>query len=137
MRSEVTGDADTALETAAVALPGSRNERAGIEDRPDKRVGSFLADGLIHQLEVEVEVGDRVPANVRANEPSEGVGREDAGANAPGGGRADSAAHTAPEDLADGAFKVGINGRRPMVLQQAGNGPGGRGRPRVGQRIEV
>jgi hypothetical protein len=48
MRSEVTGDAETALETVAVAFPLPRNERAGVEDRPDKRVGSFLADGLIH-----------------------------------------------------------------------------------------
>jgi hypothetical protein len=132
MRSEVTGDADTALETAAVALPGSRNERAGIEDRPDKRVGSFLADGLIHQLEVEVEVGDRVPADIRANEPSKGAGREHAGAHA-----AHAPIHAAPADPADRALKVGINGRRPMVLQQPADGPGGRGRPRIGQRIEV
>ena len=46
MRLEVARDADTALETAAVAFPGSRKERAGVEDRPDKRVGPFLADGL-------------------------------------------------------------------------------------------
>ena len=120
MRSEVTGHADTALETAAVAFPGSRNERAGVEDRPDKRVGSFLADGLIHQLEVEVEVGGRVPANIRANELSKGAGRDDAGADA-----AYAAVHAAPAESADRALKVGINGRRPMVLEQPANGPGG------------
>ena len=80
MRSEITGDADTALKTAAVALPGSRKERASVEDRPDKRGGSFLAHGLIHQLEVEVEVGDRVPANIRPNAPSKRAGRKHAGA---------------------------------------------------------
>src|ERR1700733_3346905 len=132
MQSEVTGHADTALETAAVPFPGSRNERAGVEDRPDKRVGSFLADGLIHQLEVEVEVGDRVPANIRANEPSKGAGRDDAGADA-----TYAAALTAPADSADRAFEIGIDGRRPVVLQQPADGPGGRARPRIGQRIEV
>src|SRR5580704_1807710 len=132
LRSEVTSDADTALETVAVALPGSRNERASVEDRPDKRVRSLLAHGLIHQLEVEVEVGDRVPADIRANEPSEGAGREDAGADA-----AHAAVHAAPADPADRALKVGIDGRRPVVLQQPADGPRGRGRPRIGQRVEV
>src|SRR3984957_2720633 len=132
LRSEVTSDADAALETVAVTLPGSRNERASVENRPDKRVGSLLAHGLIHQLEVEVEVGDRVPADIRANEPSEGAGREDAGADA-----AHAAVHAAPAAPADRALKVGIYGRRPVVLQQPADGPGGRGRPRIGQRIEV
>src|SRR3984957_21016568 len=112
-RSEVTGDAETALETVAVAFPLPRNERAGVEDRPDKRVGSFLADGCIHQLEVEVEVGDRVPADIRANEPSEGAGREHAGADA-----THTAVHAAPADSADRAFEIGIDGRGP-------GGPGG------------
>src|ERR1700677_4883943 len=131
MRSEVPGDTDTALETAAVTIPGSWDERAGIEDRPDNRVGFILAHALIHQLEVEVEVGDRVPANIRAKEPSDGMGREDAGADA-----AHIAVHAAPVDLADGGFEIGINGRRPVVLKQPADGPGGRARPRVGQRIE-
>src|SRR5271163_2166982 len=34
-RSEVTGDTETALETAAFAFPGSRNESATAEDRSD------------------------------------------------------------------------------------------------------
>src|ERR1700679_1125948 len=119
MRSEVTGDAETALETSAGALPRSRYERPAAQDRPDIPAWCVLSHVLIHQLEVEVQVGDRVPADVRANQPSEGVGRDDAGANAPAGGdRAESAALTAPLDTADRAFKIGINGRRPVVLDQ-------------------
>src|SRR6202044_1791415 len=119
MRSEVTGDAETSLEASAVAIPLSRNERAAAHDRPDIPAWRVLIHVLIHQLEVEVQVGDGVPANVRANQPSEGVGRDDAGANAPAGGdRAESAALTAPLDTADRALKIGINGRRPVVLDQ-------------------
>ena len=87
MRSEVTGDAETALEAAAVALPLPGHERAGAQDRPDKRGGPILVHVLIHQLEVEVQVGDRVPANVRADELGDGVGRKDAGADAGERGR--------------------------------------------------
>src|SRR3984957_20139096 len=112
MRSEVTGDAETSLETAAVALKLSWYERAASQDRPDKRAWCVLLHVLIHQLEVEVQVGDRVPANIRANQIREGVGRDDAGANAPGEGRADSAALAAPVDSADRAFEIGVEGRR-------------------------
>ena len=90
MRSEVTGDAETTFEASAGALPSSRNERAVAKDRPDIAARRILVRMLIHQLEVEVEVGDRVPADVRANELSVCMGREDAGANAPDAERADS-----------------------------------------------
>src|SRR5271156_2034092 len=133
MRSEVTSDAETSLEARARALERARNESAGVVDGSNVPARRILLHVLIHQLEVEVQVGDRVPADVRANEPSEGVGRDDAGANAPaGGGRAESAALTAPLDTADRAFEIGIDGRRPVVLKQAGHGPSARGRPVIG-----
>src|ERR1700733_13867506 len=137
MRSEVTGDAETALETAAVALKFSWYERAAAQDRPDKRAWCVLLHVLIHQLEVEVQVGDRVPANIRANQIREGVGRDDAGPNAPGEGREDSAALAAPVDSADRAFEIGVEGRRPVVLEQRANRPRARRRPAIGQRVEV
>ena len=86
MRSEVTGDAQTAFEAAADALPLSRDECAVVQHRPDKGARLILGRMLIHQLEVEVEVGDRVPANVRTDEPSGGMGREHAGADGPDAG---------------------------------------------------
>src|SRR3984957_2212858 len=102
MRSEVTRDAETALETAAVALKRSRHERAAAEDRSDVPAGCVLLHVLIHQLEVEVQVGDRVPANIRANQISEGMRRDEAGANASSDkGQAGSAALPAPPNTAD------------------------------------
>src|SRR5580704_17015995 len=138
MRSEVTRDAETALETAAVALKSSWHERAAAEDRPDVPAWCVLLHVLIHQLEVEVQVGDRVPANIRADQISEGMRRDLAGANAPSeSGQAGSAALPAPLNTADRALKIGINGRRPVVLDQSANRPGARSCPRIGQRIEV
>jgi hypothetical protein len=82
MRSEVTGDAETTLEAAAVALPSARNKCATAEDRSDVAARRILLHVLIHHLEVEVQVGDRVPADVRANEISEGMRRDEARADA-------------------------------------------------------
>src|ERR1700683_3309366 len=121
MRSEVASDAETTLETSAVALPLSRNERAAAQDRPDIPAWCVLSHVLIHQLEVEVQVGDRVPADVRANEPSEGVGRDLAGADG-ARGREHRSVLTAPLDTADRGFEIGVDGRRPVVLSQHGNG---------------
>ena len=77
MRSEVTGDAETALEARAGALKlvPERTRRCSRWFRMFP-LGASCCHVLIHQLEVEVQVGDRVPADVRANEPSEGVGRD-------------------------------------------------------------
>src|ERR1700722_4587597 len=136
MRSEVTGDAETTLETAAVGLPSVREERAGVQDRPDQSAGGILVHVLIHQLEVEVEVGDRVPANVRADQVSEGMGRDNAGADG-AAGRKERPVLVAPVDTAARAFEIGVDGRRPVVLDQPANRPRARGRPRIGQRIEV
>src|SRR5580704_7708867 len=81
MRSEVTRNAETALEARTRALPRARNESAGVVDRSNVPAWRVLLHVLIHQLEVEVQVGDRVPADIRANQPSEGVGRDLAGAD--------------------------------------------------------
>src|ERR1700733_661088 len=136
MRSEVTGDAETALETAAVALPSSGNERAAAVDRSDIPARRILLHVLIHQLEVEVQVGDRVPANVRTNEISEGMRRDEAGAEG-ARGREHRPVLAGPVNPADGTFEIGVEGRRPVVLDQRRNRPGGWRRPRIGQRIEV
>src|SRR5208282_3639849 len=70
LRSEVTGDAETASEAAAVAFPVARGKDLVINIvGPDEAAGLGLVRVLIHQLEVEVEVGDRVPADVGADDP--------------------------------------------------------------------
>ena len=56
-------------------------------DCPDIPAGRILAYVLIHQLEVEVQVGDRVPANVRTHQIRERVRRDDARADATPRGR--------------------------------------------------
>src|SRR5580698_4203020 len=136
MRSEVTGDAETALEAAAVALPSSGNEGTGVEDRSDVPARRVLLHVLIHQLEVEVQVGDRVPADVRADQVSEGVGRNLAGADGTSW-REHRPALVAPVDSTDRGLEIGVEGRGPVMLQQAGDRPCAWGGPLIGQRIEV
>ena len=65
LRSEVTGDAETAGEAVALALPGAGHERAVAEHRPDEAARRGLGGALIHQLQVEVEVPAVIPAQVR------------------------------------------------------------------------
>src|SRR5271156_6757979 len=101
-------------------MPIARHEElvrlAPVVDRPKNSVRSRLIRTLVHQLEVEVEVVDRVPAKVRADQPGRRGGRERAGAGR-GEGATDSqeaAAATliAPLQLADRAFEVEIELRR-------------------------
>src|SRR5208337_183205 len=69
LRSEVTGDAETAGEAARVAVPVADIEDPAVGvPRPDEAARPVLVRALIHQLEVEVEVGDRIPADVRADD---------------------------------------------------------------------
>ena len=51
---------------------GTRTEppiAAGVVDGPDEAARLRLVRALVHQLEVEVEVVDRVPAEVGADQP--------------------------------------------------------------------
>src|ERR1700722_1172059 len=79
LRSEVTGDAETAGETVAVASPVAGHEdraanTAGVVNSAEESARRRLCRPLIHQLEVEVEVGNRVPAQVRADDPAKRAG---------------------------------------------------------------
>src|SRR5215471_13288621 len=73
MRSEVTGDAEPAGEAVRVAVPIARHEElvrlAPVVDRAEEAARLVLVRALVHQLEVEVQVGDRVPADIGANQP--------------------------------------------------------------------
>src|ERR1700677_3952226 len=142
-RSEVTGDAETARETSADALPTTRHEglvlRAKIFDGSKKPGWRRLDRALIHQLEVEVEVGDRVPAEIRADEPAERARRYRAQRSltnlaARRQGIA-AAAHAAPPDAADRPFEIGVELLVEVMLEQRRDRPGGGHRPRVGQWI--
>src|SRR5579871_1125242 len=61
--SEVTGDAEAAGEAARVAVPSRVEVRAAgvaeVVHRSDEAGRPILLGALIHQLEVEVQVGDR------------------------------------------------------------------------------
>ena len=45
-------------------------DSASVVDSPEEPARLVLSSSLIHQLEVEVEVVDRVPAKIGADEPS-------------------------------------------------------------------
>src|SRR5271165_5695462 len=146
LRSEVTGDPETASEAVAFALPCARDEHAVVEDGSDKPAWPVLGGALIHQLEVEVQVGDRVPAEVGADDPAGGVRRyrpvsdelaeaAEARSHEEAGGAA-AGALVVPLDAADRAQDVGVELRRPVVLKLGRHRPGSRLRPSVGNRIE-
>src|ERR1700722_3054352 len=145
LRSEVTGDAETASKTVAVASPGAGHEdraadTAGVVNSAEESARRRLRRALIHQLEVEVEVGDRVPAEIRANDPAKRAGREWAlrGLTNQAARHPDvaAAAHVAPLDAADRAFQIGIDGRRPVVLEKRRDGPCSWRGPLVIDRVE-
>src|SRR5580698_7122119 len=126
LRSEVTGDAETAGKTVTNALPAARlEERAA---RPAQVVNSAkepawrcLDCALIHQFEVKVQVGDRIPANVGSNNPAKRVRRHRAARGltdkAARQRDAAAAAHVAPVHAEDRSFEIGVEGRRPVMLE--------------------
>src|SRR5208337_4086823 len=117
LRSEVPGDAETAGEAARGAFPGAWHEDrtagvAEVVDGAEEARRLLLVHLLIHQLEVEVQVGDRVPAEVDAAQPGRrGLrqraldGLADAAAEAED---VAAAAHVAPLEAADRPFEVDV-----------------------------
>src|SRR5271170_4679591 len=122
-------------------MPRTRDEKTRLGDGPDEAGGRGLVRALVHQLKVEVEVGDWVPAEIRANDPARRGFRQSALERLRGAASeavdVAAAALVAPQQLADRAFKVRIELRREVVLEYAGDRPCGRRRPLVGQRVEV
>src|SRR5208337_2610743 len=147
LRSEVTGDAETAGEAVRGAMPLAGREDcpaniAKIIDRAEEAARPLLVRALIHQLEVEVQVGDRVPADVGADDPAPRTlrqralgGLDNRTARQP---ECESAAatHVAPVELAVRALEIQVELWGEVVLEQRGDRPGGRLRPLVGERVE-
>jgi hypothetical protein len=130
-RSEVTGDAEAAGEPVADAMPIAGHEDhvrlAPVVDRPEEAVRRRLVRALIHELEVEVQVVDRVPAEVGADQPGRCGGRKRAQGSREDGATDREEVAAAPSTRA-----------RQIELVQASTGhelerfPGSRARSRVG-----
>ena len=76
-----TGDQEAAGEAVRVAMPVVRHEdraagAAEVVDGPEEAARPVLLRALIHQLELEVEVGDRIPVNRPADDPAGRMARQ-------------------------------------------------------------